>query len=176
MHPAHLRNNFDNIPKGTGILFCNKKLFLLSQPKESSKNSSDDITIFHNMVNKRKILKSKEIQVIYNSRNSLIKHIHHSYNRGPKFVDYYFKPGRKYFPHIFGLLIIFFSLIFLVFINPFILIIPIITVCLVLTINFIKISENTKDFFILSYLLPITLITFSLGILKGVLLKFLKKY
>ncbi len=165
------KENFDNIPKGTGVLFCEKNLFLSSQLKNKGKNVSDDTKLFWNLVQKKKILKHPAPKVVYESRDSLLTHIKHTFDRGPKFVDYYFKPGKKYFPYINSLLIGIIVLILLTIIKPLILIYVLIALIFGLILISIKLSEKLRDFFILVYLLPITAIAFSLGILKGVWLK-----
>jgi len=40
--------NYDDIPKGTMILFCDKTLFLSSQPENKSRWISDDIRLLRN--------------------------------------------------------------------------------------------------------------------------------
>jgi glycosyltransferase involved in cell wall biosynthesis len=170
------KKNFDNIPKGTGVLFCNKNLFLTSKLKNKSKNISDDVKLFWNMIQKRKILKHPMPKVFYNSRSSLKKHIGHTFNRGPKFIDYYFKPGKKYFPHIITLLVGLIGLILLTVVKPLILIPIFIALGLGLILVSIILSKKSRDFFILIYLLPLTILAFSSGIIKGILLKLFGRY
>lgn len=171
------KDNFDEIGKGTGVLFIKKDLFLSSRlGNQKSKDNSDDTGLLRNIINKKDILKSPSVKVTYNSRKSLISYIKHTFNRGPKFVDYYFKPKRKYFPHIIAFLVGLIGIILLLIIDPTILIYIIIALIFGLILVSIKLSEKSKDFFILVYLLPITTLAFSFGIIKGILLKLFGRY
>ncbi len=176
--PVYLTpQNFDDINKGTTIVFIKKKLFLSSQlDNQESKNNSDDTKLLWNIVQKKDILKSPDLVVTYNPRSSLTQHIRHTYNRGPKFVDYYFKPGRKYFPYILALLFLsLLALLFLIF-NPVYLIYLIALTFLGLILVSVWLSRRISDFFVVFVMLPITFISFSLGIFKGILLKILRRY
>lgn len=168
------RRNFDQIPKGTGVFFCNKQLFLKSQPKkllENTKDASDDTKLFRQIVSHKPILKHpapKAWRIFREDSHSVIKHL---YNRGPKFVDYYFRPGRRFYP------LFYFYLIFLI--------LTIVLLCLninwflwellILTVIYLIISiymaDNFRDFFWAISYLWLILIIFGAGVIKGIILK-----
>ncbi|MDP2909592.1 MAG: glycosyltransferase, partial [bacterium] len=85
-------DNYDDIPKGTTVLFCDKDLFLSSQPQNKNKWVSDDIRILKNIVEQKPLLKHPDIKVIYQSRNSFKSVFRHIFKRGTRFVDYYLNP------------------------------------------------------------------------------------
>ncbi len=171
------KNNFDKIPKGTGVFFCNRELFLSSVLKEKSKDVSDDTKLLFNIVQKKDILRHPAPKVTYISRNSFKSVISHTYNRGPKFVDYYLDQKKKYF-----WLFIFFPIAALIFtITLFFINFTYFSYCLgflilIWIIVSIWLAENIKGFFIIFSLLPIVGFSFELGILKGLIFKLLKKY
>jgi glycosyltransferase involved in cell wall biosynthesis len=170
------KSNFDHISKGTTILFIKKSLFLSSKLKnQSSKNNSDDTKLLWNVILKSKILKSPHLKVTYSPRSSIKKHIAHTFNRGPKFIDYYFSPGKKYFPHIILLiLIIIFAVILSIIYKQFIIyffIFSLLTLVIISTL----LSEKLKDFWILITFIPITSISFIFGLMKGLILKLIGK-
>ena len=171
------KDNFDGMPKGIGIFLCDKKLFLSSQLKDKSENVSDDTKLLWNIIQKEKILRHPSLKVIYLSRTSLKKVVKHTFERGPKFVDYYLHPRKKYFwlfiffpvaALIFTIILIFFSFTHFLYWLGF----------LILLWIFISIwlAENIEDFFIVFVFLPIIGFGFELGILKGLILKLLRKY
>lgn len=168
------KHNFDIMPKGTTIFFCDKELFLFSQPREKDENISDDIKLLWNIVQKKKILRHSDVKVKYLPRNSLKEEIKHTFQRGPKFVDYYLDIGKKFFwLFIFLPLILLFSMIFLYINNS---VYFIYSLCFLFFINLliaIWISENIKDFFSFLFIFPIIGLAFQLGILKGLKIKLL---
>ena len=171
------KDNFDKMPKGTTIFFCDKELFLSSQLEDKSKDVSDDTKLLWNIVQKKKILRRSDVKVTYLSRTSLRKELKHTFERGPKFVDYYLSPKKKYFWLFIFLPII--ALIFtiaLIFINLTYFLYWLGFLILVWIFISVWLAENIKDFLIVFSLLPIMEFSFGLGILKGLLLKLLKKY
>jgi glycosyltransferase involved in cell wall biosynthesis len=170
------KKNFDNIPKGSGIMFCEKKLFLQSQIKNIlNKNSSDDTKLIKNILNNskdKKIIKLGTFLSFYYPRKKIFEEIKHTFQRGPKFIDYYFSKDKKYFYHIlffiFGSIFLFLSLFFysnLLFFYFFIF----------LFFNFIisiYLSEKLKDFLICFVFCPIFIFSFFFGLIIGIFLKF----
>jgi len=176
-HVYITKDNFDKIPKGTTIFFCDKELFLSSQLENKSKDVSDDTKLFWNIVQKKKMLKHPDVRITYLSRTSLKKEIKHIFQRGPKFVDYYLNFKKKFFwififcpiaALIFTIALIFINLTYFLYWFGFLILIWI----------FISVwlAENIKDFFVISALLPIAGFSFECGILKGLVLKLLRKY
>ncbi|TSA26130.1 MAG: glycosyltransferase family 2 protein [Ignavibacteriales bacterium] len=164
------KKNFDNMRKGTTIFICEKKLFLSFQ--DNNKYASDDIKLLWNIVKKKKILKHPDIKVSYLSRTSIKGEIKHTFERGPKFVDYYLNPRKKRF-WLFILLplmafVLFLSLIIVTFVYYLFWILAIV---LILVIVSLWIAENMRDFFIVFFFLPIIAASFELGIVKGLIIK-----
>ncbi|MFH1801916.1 MAG: glycosyltransferase family A protein [archaeon] len=171
------KKNFDDISKGTAGFFAKKKLFLsVATNLKMSKDSSDDTKLLSGLLQKTKILKSPDVKVTYYSRESLKDHIVHTYNRGPKFVDYYFRPGRKYFWHIIMLLVALIALLDLLFFYPTIFGYVILALLALDVLISIYLSEKFRDFFILLAFLPLTGAMFAAGIVKGIFMKVLGRY
>ena len=171
------KDNFDEMGKGTGIFFCDKELFLHSQLKDITKYGSDDTKLLWNIVQKKKILIHPDVKVTYLSRTSLKKEIKHTFERGPKFVDYYLHLRKRrfwlfiFFPIatlILTIILTFFNLTYLLYWLGFLI--------LILILSSIWISENISDFFVVLTILPIIGFSFELGILRGLILKLLRKY
>jgi len=170
-------NNFDGIPKGTTIFFCDKKLFLSSQPRMKKKLASDDIKLLWNIVRRAKILKHPDVKIVYSPRTSLQEEIKHTFERGPRFLDYYFNLKKKRFWFfIFLPLSMLSSMIVLLLINltKFLHLLWFLAILWILVS--IWLAENIKDFFIVMAYLPIIGFSFELGILKGLLFKLFRKY
>lgn len=166
------KNNFDKISKGTTIFFCDKKLFLSSQPINKNKNVSDDIRLLWNIVQKKDILKHPNPKIHYLSRISFKKEIKHIFQRGPRFVDYYLNPKKIYF--WFFIFLPFFTLIFtffLILINLTYFLYWLGFLVFIWILISIWLAENIKDFFIVMGFLPIIGFSFELGILKGLSLR-----
>ncbi|MDX9970610.1 MAG: glycosyltransferase family 2 protein [Candidatus Gracilibacteria bacterium] len=164
--------NFDNIPKGTTVFYIDKKRFLENQPSNQSKNCSDDTSLLWNIVQTKPILKSSKVKIHYNTRTGFIENAKHIYQRGPKFIDYYFTPSK---PHFWLInLLIFFIILSIYSIIKHDLIIELIGLIFVSTsILSIYFSKKIKDFFIVFAYFPIFSIIFFLGLIKGILIKFI---
>lgn len=166
------KNNFDKIPRGTGIFFCDKKLFLSSRLKCRGENLSDDPKLLWSIVQKRKILKHPKVKVGYLSRTSLLQESKHFFGKGIRFVDFYLAPKRRRF-----WLLIFFPILMLtfatvlIFLNFTYFFYWIVVLVLLLVFASLWFAENIKDFLIVMELLPVIGLSFELGILKGLFLK-----
>lgn len=173
-------DNFDSIPKGTTIFFCDKNLFLSSQPSQlriKKKLVSDDIKLLWNIVQQTKILKHPDVKIVYSPRTSLQEEIKHTFERGPRFVDYYSNPKKKrfWFFIFLPLFILSFTIVlFLISLTKFLHWLGFLAILWILVS--IWSAENIKDFFIVMAYLPIIGFSFELGILKGLLFKLFKKY
>lgn len=170
------KKNFNTSPKGTTACLFNKTLFLNSMKKikELGKNASDDTKLFEEILKQTSyIIKDNNFKINYKNRNQLKEIIKHTYNRGPKFVDYYLKPGNQYY----SLLLIMYTtslvaiLLFLTIPETLITALAIVLIASIISSAYL--AENIKDFFISIYLSPIILISFYLGLIKGLFVKFL---
>jgi glycosyltransferase involved in cell wall biosynthesis len=166
------QKNFDRVGKGTGVFFCEKKLFLEAQPSEKGKNCSDDTKLLKNISLKRDILKHPDAKVTYSPRSSLINEIKHTFERGPKFIDYYLDPKKKKFwliliiPQIIFLMMI--ALVLIQYLSPLYFLGIYVLMDLVLSIY---ISEKPKDLILIAAIFPALAVSFELGILMGFLQK-----
>ena len=171
------KDNFDEIPKGIATLFCDKELFFASQLGDKGKDVSDDTKLLWNIVQKKKILRHPDVKVTYLSRTSFKKEIKHTFQRGPKFVDYYLNPKKeRFWLFIFLPIIALIFTITLFFLNFTYFLYWFGFLILILVLVSIWLTENIKDFFIVFGFLPIIGFSFEAGVLKGLLLKLLKRY
>jgi len=166
------RENFDRIGKGTGVFLCDKDLFLSAQPRNLSEHASDDTKLLWNIVQKQRILKHSGIRVTYLPRSSFRGEIKHTFQRGPKFVDYYLDYRKKRFWTIIVSPLFLLALtVSLLLINFTFFIYWLALLLSILILSSIPLSVNIKDFFIVLTLLPVMGIAFELGIWKGLALK-----
>jgi len=169
------KENFEKIGKGTTIFLCNRELFLSSQPEDGSIYVSDDTKLLWNIVQKKKILKHPDVQAIYLPRHSLREEIGHTFQRGPKFVDYYLDLRKqRFWMFIFSPLFLSILTISLLLINSTYFLYWLASSMLIHVSISIWLSENIRDFFIVIALLPIMGFVFEMGILKGLTLKMLE--
>ncbi len=169
-------NNYDDIPKGTTVLFCDKRLFISSQPENKGKWISDDIKLLRNIALKKPLLKHPDIKVIYQSRDSFKSVFRHIFKRGPRFVDYYLNPKKKYFWLFIIPSIMAFPIIIFMLIKPIYFIYFLAIVILMWISASLWLAENIKDFAISLILLPLFAISFWVGIFYGLTLKLFRKY
>ncbi len=171
------KSNFDIIPKGFSPFFCKKERFLKSLPKDTGKWVSDDTLIFSNMVkNGVTILKNSKVRVYYSERNEFGDFFYHTYQRGPRFVDYYKDSKRKYFliiPAILFLpLLLLFLIVFLwdwlLYVCSFMFLLAFIYLILIKSFSLI-------DFIAVILIGPLVLLSFGTGVYKGVFRLLFKK-
>ena len=170
------KKNFDQVPKGTAIFFCNRKLFIDSQPKKLSKFSSDDVRLFWNIIKKKKILKTSKIKPVYHLRSNVKQQIKHLFERAPRFTDYYFQPSRRFYYLFWLFIIIIISALLILAIKPLWFLYLIASWLMILLLIAILISNNPKELIFSVYYLPIITSVFGAGVLKGILLKLFRKY
>jgi glycosyltransferase involved in cell wall biosynthesis len=169
------KENFEKIVKGTTVFLCNKELFISSQPEHKHRHVSDDTKLLWNIVQKKKILKHPDIKVTYLPRHSLREEIRHTFQRGPKFVDYYLDLGKeKFWMFIFSPLFLLILTVSLLLVNfTYFLYWLSLSIFIHVSVS-IWLSKNIKDFFIVIALLPVVGFVFEMGILKGLTLKMLR--
>lgn len=175
------KSNFDKSPKGTAILFINKKLYLRSEPKLKDKNASDDTALFQKIIDERgKFLRTSKSFSYYVSRDDLKDELKHISARGPKFVDYYFRRGTRFYKYIILLII-------LTLFTPFILLfiyhqlsvgyvfgIILTSVLLIFLLPLIVFAKH-KDEILPMLLFPLLLLSFVFGIYKGLVIKLISQ-
>ncbi len=167
--------NYDKIPKGTTVFFCDKQLFLSSQLEFKGRTASDDTKLLWNIVKKKDLLKHPDVKVFYQSRTTFKDTIKHTFNRGPKFIDYYLNPAKKYF-WIFIFLPAFAAAAVVVsatFFN-FRIFYWLGFIVVIWTMVSIWLAKKVKDFFIAAALLPVFALSFEGGIYFGLVAKLFK--
>lgn len=159
--------NFDHTPKGTTNLVCDRSLWLKCQPQVVSKSTSDDTLILRKMVEYHPILKTTAISVKYHQRTSLKDVILHTFERGPRFANYYLHPGGRYY------LIYLISWLFVSFVALGVVINPSAALIsgmgflfLIFTGVILYFMQSLRDIFVLAACLPVVAGAFGLGILK----------
>ena len=158
--------NFDRMPKGTTNLVCDRKLWFTCQPEIIDKSTNDDIRILHKIVEHRPILRTSVISVKYKQRTELRKVISHTFERGPRFADYYLRPGGRYHGH-YPIVWLLLSLMILgIVLNPLVGAFFGGLLLLGLGIVALYLSQDWTDIIVVGMCLPIIMGTFGLGILK----------
>lgn len=169
------KENFNDTSKGTTILFINKDLFLKYIPHGAKgKYANDDTKILRSIIEEKKILKSSALKCYYSQRENLLAEITHTFNRGPKFIDYYYNRKSKYFYFINLSIALLLAGIFFTFYGFF----PYIFVILFIvnmTAAF-HLSKSIRDFLTSFFIFPIIAISFFAGIIRGLILKMFKVY
>ena len=160
-------DNFDHRPKGTTLFVCDKQLWLSSQPNKTDKDVNDDTRILCEIVKHYPILKAGEIRVVYKHRTALKDVISHTFERGPRFADYYLNKSGQY-KNLYSLLITS-SLIATVFfffngIRHFVRLIRL--GMLVIGIVAVYLSRRPTDLIVVAICFPVIIVSFGLGILK----------
>jgi glycosyltransferase involved in cell wall biosynthesis len=167
---------FKNKGGGGAMLVLRRDYLQASKNIRRSVNVNDDSMLIENLTKHTPLLKTSTAKAKYLNRTGFWENVRHLFNRGPKFVDYYIKPGTRFFPLIMLLLAILATNLALVFIEPKFLFYELTGFLVVLVMVCFYLAEDFGDFFICLFLLPLALICFSAGIIKGFLLKLLRRY
>ncbi|MDP4038664.1 MAG: hypothetical protein Q8P54_01710, partial [bacterium] len=112
-----------------------------------------------------------KLNVYYQPRNDLSAATKHLYGRGPLFVDYYSKPGTKYFPLLISIYLVSAGLFLTAVFQPDILYWILASLGVLIILTALVISQSIKDFLISIIGVPLIGLIFSLGVLKGTLLR-----
>lgn len=166
--------NFDKYPKGTGVLFVKKDVWFraVNEFKRTDANVSDDTKILFSISKRETIAINPHLKITNFTRSSFWGSIKHLYNRGIKFVDYYLNPKKRnfwlvfVFPFLFSLFIIFLFCILDVGLMQ-----KVIGMLLLYLLGTIYLSYSLRSFLKIFYIAPLIIVTFYLGILKGIFLK-----
>ncbi len=159
-------NLLKRFPKGTGILLCNKKLFLECLPRRNTetKQINDDIEFFNNLVKRKKILKSLKIKATYYERKKGI--FKRWYLRGLTFADFYIIQTKKHYASFLLSIFLISIALFLAIFIPKIIIYEILLIIILFLLSSIYIAEKSKDIItIIPFLATITS-AFILGIIR----------
>lgn len=158
--------NFDDVPKGTTNFVCDRSLWLKSQLKETDRYTNDDTKILKQIVRVKPILKTGAVAVTYRPRSGFSDVMIHTYQRGPRFADYYLRPGGKY-RRLYLLIwsVILFS-ITAVLLFPGVKGVVSAGLFLAYAAGVLYLSRTASDLAVVGLCLPAVLISFGLGILK----------
>lgn len=167
--------NFDDVPKGTGNFVCSKELWLAAQPKDKGKQINDDTRILANIVKRRRILKSSEIQVRYLQRTDFKSVVHHIFERGPRFADYYLVPGSRYYGWYLLIWVMLAVAVGLAVYRPQLLLVEGALGLAGFIGLAVYLSDEMQDFFVVLTFFPPVLIAFGFGVLWGKLIKLQKR-
>lgn len=167
--------NFDHIGKGTTACYIKKNLFIKATKHiNNTKDSSDDIKLFTEILKLTNFIsRDNKFKINYNYREKLLKILVHTFNRGPKFVDYYWQRGKRFFPHLLIIYILTLANFFFI-INPIFFLYELATFILATIITAIYISQTSAQFLTSLYFLPLIAVSFYFGLIKGIIIKLIK--
>ena len=157
---------------GGGALWTKKDYFIRANKGiHLHRHMNDDSMIIGELSKIEPIIRSSKPKVKYLSRKGFFSNMKHTFLRGPKFVAYYFKRGSRYYIYILSL--IFFLLINILFLilKPKLILIELLLVFIANIVMSVILASNFKDFLSSFLLLPCYLISFSLGVLRGLFIK-----
>jgi glycosyltransferase involved in cell wall biosynthesis len=93
--------NFDQMPKGTGVLCVEKELLFAVYGDLSGrlmgKETSDDTALLRALISRSPGVIHPGVKIINYARPDFNKSLAHLFQRGPKFVDYYLNPRQRNF-------------------------------------------------------------------------------
>ena len=162
---------------GGGCMFVRRDYYLkVAKTMPTGVHVNDDSLFVQNLSKIEPILKTSDAKLEYINRTGLWENIAHLYNRGLKFVDFYAKPGSRFFIPIVGLVVFVIVNLVIILTLPIILAYEYCVLVVILLLSALYLSEDTLDFIATVAILPIAIISFSCGILKGLGLKLLGKY
>lgn len=174
-------HNFDSMPKGTGVLYVEKEILFSAYCElasvEMGKDSSDDTKLLRAIAAREPILNHPDVKIKYFSRSSFAASIKHLYERGPKFVDYYFNPALRNFwlVIVFPLLLFALGICGLIFlpISAFFKITTLVALNMIMTL---VLARSVREFLTIFWIMPVCIMTFYAGILKGIGAKLLSRF
>lgn len=162
---------------GGGCMFVLRDYYLkVAKTMPSGVHVNDDSLFVQKLSKIEPVLKTASAKLEYMNRTGFVENILHLYNRGPKFVDFYAHPGRRFFFPIMALVVILLANIVVAFLQPHLLLYELLVLVILLVLLSVYLSEDIVDLLVLLLLLPIAAISFSAGVLKGLLLKLLRRY
>jgi glycosyltransferase involved in cell wall biosynthesis len=173
------KQHFDGVPKGTGLLFIPRELFIEASQilSYTRKDISEDTGLFAHLVKKGyRIFRNPEISVSYLHRRGIGANLKHLFERGPKFIDYYYRHHKTYTTliHI-GLPVLLVALTVILFRPAAGLFILAASIIFVLALSLI-LGKSAKERTALLFLLPLIFLTFGCGVLLGLILKWTRGF
>lgn len=172
------QQNFEKSGKGSGGMWIKKDLFLWACGQMSStasqKHISDDTKLLRVLVDSgHPIFWTNQTHIIYSPRPGFSQQVNHIFRRGPKFVDYYIKPKTRYFLPLILTIILTLVIIILLIVRPeAVLWLTAIFICIVIAAS-LYLSEKPADILSLVWAIPVIILVFYLGLVKGLVIHFL---
>ena len=171
--------NFEDSPKGTASLWINKSLFVkicerirTGKSSGTKKYVNEDTRILREVVDKgHNILRTSKLSIYYKPRDDLKQAIVHLYNRGPRFVDYYMRPGTKFFPLLLSIYLFLLLLILAAALKPMLLWYLLALLIGSVLLAAIVLGKDVMGAVKLATGLPLVLLIFSAGVIKGTLFR-----
>jgi glycosyltransferase involved in cell wall biosynthesis len=171
------KDNFDSLPKGTGVFFVDKDILFRAYDAlshfEMGKDSSDDTKLIKTIVQEIPAILDPDVKIINYYRKSFLAGLSHLAIFIPaSFVDYYLHPAQKFF-----WLVIFFPLLFLLGILLGLIFIPIallIKIGILLGMDLLialYFSQSFREFYFILYIMPVCVLSFYFGIIRAIILK-----
>ncbi len=167
--------NFETSPKGTTSLWVTKTVFMhacaIMQKQYSAegiKRSSDDTKLLRIILDiAGSIYRRSDTKIYYHPRSGFANELRHLYRRGPLFVDYYLKPGTRFFRHSVGLVVVLLLLVVCAVSYPQSGLYFAGGIILVIVLLSLYVAETIKDFVLDLILIPLVVLTFGTGVIKG---------
>lgn len=173
------KSNFEKSSKGTTSLVVEKDIFLKAcqlvkkaYAKKDVKNISDDTKILKEimLITKKGLLRTSRLKIFYRPRTNFRKQTKHLYERGPKFVDYYLQPGTRFFYPLIIFYIAILVFVVLTLINWKALLVLVISLVFMGLLLSIFLGKGVQERRAVFFAVPVIIVLFSLGLLKGLLI------
>jgi len=162
---------------GGGSMFVLRKYYLeVAKTMPTGVHVSDDNLFVLKLAKIEPVLKTSSAKIEYLNRTGFKENIIHLYNRGPKFVSFYTNPGSRFFLLIMGVVAFVILNLVITFFNPILFVYEFCLLATILLIATLYISEDPMDFSLSLVILPIAIASFSIGIIRGLLLMLFRKY
>jgi len=176
------KDNFDSLPKGTTVLFVQKDILFRAYEDLShihmGKGSSDDTKLIRAIVEHSQAIIHPGVKITGFYRKSFWESIKHlALYRGSTFVDYYLNPSLRNFwiVIVLPLLVLLGITVGLVFFpaSGMIKLMVLIALDLIATL---LLARSFREFYIILFMLPLCVSVFYFGIIRGIFLKYKKKF
>jgi glycosyltransferase involved in cell wall biosynthesis len=160
------KENFDRAPKGTTCFVCSRNRWLASQPEKADRETSDDTRILRKIVDTKPILRTAAVSARYLQRTAFSVVMPHTFERGPRFADYYLRPGGRYFALYAGIWGFILLWLFAAIWDPRLGVAGAALILAAFTGTTACLIRNWSDVFVVAVCLPAVVAAFGLGILK----------
>jgi len=169
-------DNFEATAKGTGGLIIDRQLFIkacesIVEHETNLKATNEDTKILRQIVDWGKsVYKCSEAKAYYRPHVGIRAEIKHLYARGPRFVNYYIQSGTRFNLALWGFIVVTAATVAMVIIYPswLLYVLAIAAVFILLAATYL--AQDLTDFFIAIIAMPLILLAFGAGVIKGLLI------